>query len=320
MHVFEDRFPLAPTATFTPPHAPADAYREVQRALGLSRVVVVQPTGYAFDNHCTLEALAALGPEARAVVVVAPGTGEAELASLDATRCTRRPLHDAAGRRARLGRPRGDRAARSSRSGGTSTCSSTAATCRRGKRCCSGCRAGWRSTTSASSSARRAPRVQASPRSAGCSTAAAAGSSCRRRTRARRAVRPSTPTSRRSPAALAERYPERCLWASNWPHPNTTPALRAGAARMDRALHRLRREPAEDPGRQPRLALSLLKRPRLTARRRSSSAPGPAGAGRRRGTGARSATTSAHRRSRASPGRGNRPRRDRPARRAAAAP
>jgi D-galactarolactone isomerase len=23
--------------------------------------------------------------------------------------------------------------------------------------------------------------------------------------------------------SLAERYPERCLWASNWPHPNTSP-------------------------------------------------------------------------------------------------
>lgn len=32
MHVFEDGRPLVPTATFKPPHAPATAYREVQRA------------------------------------------------------------------------------------------------------------------------------------------------------------------------------------------------------------------------------------------------------------------------------------------------
>jgi D-galactarolactone isomerase len=84
MHVFEDRFPLAPTATFKPPHAPADAYRKVQRALGLDRVVVVQPTGYAFDNRCTLEAMAALGPGARGIVVVPPEVADAELVRLDA--------------------------------------------------------------------------------------------------------------------------------------------------------------------------------------------------------------------------------------------
>ena len=82
-HVYEDRFPLAPTATFKPPHAPADAYRPVQRALGLTRGVVVQPTGYGFDNRCTLEATAALGAGMRAVVVVPPDEPEASLASLD---------------------------------------------------------------------------------------------------------------------------------------------------------------------------------------------------------------------------------------------
>ena len=53
MHVYEDAYPLAATATFQPPHAPASAYRAVQRELGLARTVVIQPTGYAFDNRCT---------------------------------------------------------------------------------------------------------------------------------------------------------------------------------------------------------------------------------------------------------------------------
>lgn len=83
MHVYEDAYPLAPTATFKPPHAPAAAYREVQRKLGLARAVVIQPTGYGVDNRCTLAALAVLGPEARAVVVVSPETGPDELAALD---------------------------------------------------------------------------------------------------------------------------------------------------------------------------------------------------------------------------------------------
>ena len=82
MHVYEDAYPLAATATFKPPHAPASAYRAVQRELGLARAVVIQPTGYGLDNRCTLAALAALGPEARAVVVVAADVAPAELQSL----------------------------------------------------------------------------------------------------------------------------------------------------------------------------------------------------------------------------------------------
>ena len=82
MHVYEDAYPLAATATFKPPHAPASAYRTVQRELNLARTVVIQPTGYGFDNRCTLAAVAALGPQARAIVVVAPEAASAELESL----------------------------------------------------------------------------------------------------------------------------------------------------------------------------------------------------------------------------------------------
>jgi len=84
MHVYEDAYPLAATATFKPPHAPASAYRTVQRELNLARTVVIQPTGYGFDNRCTLGAVAALGPEARAIVVVPPEVGPTELESLHA--------------------------------------------------------------------------------------------------------------------------------------------------------------------------------------------------------------------------------------------
>ena len=84
MHVYEDRFTLAPTATFKPPHAPACAYQQVQAALGLQRVVVVQPTGYGFDNSCTLQAMAELGAGARGIVVIQPDTPQAELQRLHA--------------------------------------------------------------------------------------------------------------------------------------------------------------------------------------------------------------------------------------------
>jgi D-galactarolactone isomerase len=84
VHIYEDGYPLAPTATFRPPHAPLSSYREMQRALGLQRVVLVQPTGYGFDNRCLLDALAQLGETARGVVVVAPDTDDRELQRLHA--------------------------------------------------------------------------------------------------------------------------------------------------------------------------------------------------------------------------------------------
>ena len=79
MHVYEDRFPLAPQATFKPSHAPLADYRAVQRALGLSRVVLVQPSGYGFDNRCMLEALQELGDSARGVAIVPTDVADAEL-------------------------------------------------------------------------------------------------------------------------------------------------------------------------------------------------------------------------------------------------
>ncbi len=82
VHIYEDRFALAASATFKPPHAPVSAYRQVQRALGLQRVVLVQPTGYGFDNACLLDALAQLGDNAIGVAVVPPDVSDAELRRL----------------------------------------------------------------------------------------------------------------------------------------------------------------------------------------------------------------------------------------------
>lgn len=79
IHVYEHGYPLAPTATFQPPHAPVAAYREVQRRIGMRRAIVVQPTGYGFDNSCTLAAVGQLGADARAVAMIPPDTSDAEL-------------------------------------------------------------------------------------------------------------------------------------------------------------------------------------------------------------------------------------------------
>ncbi|WP_248323834.1 MULTISPECIES: amidohydrolase [unclassified Caballeronia] len=82
IHVYEEGYALAASATFIPPPAPASSYARMQRALGLSRAIVVQPTGYGFDNGCTLAAIAELGSGARGVAVVPPDVGEDELQRL----------------------------------------------------------------------------------------------------------------------------------------------------------------------------------------------------------------------------------------------
>jgi D-galactarolactone isomerase len=89
MHVYEAGYAVAPTATFAPPLAPAAAYRKVQRAIGLQRVVVVQPTAYGFDNACTLAATAFFnasteGLAARAVGMVPLTTSDSTFDELHA--------------------------------------------------------------------------------------------------------------------------------------------------------------------------------------------------------------------------------------------
>jgi D-galactarolactone isomerase len=79
MHIYDHRFPLAPTATFDPPDALVPAYLAMRKRLGVERNVVVQPTAYGRDNRCTLEAMAAIGPSARGIVVVDETTPDAEL-------------------------------------------------------------------------------------------------------------------------------------------------------------------------------------------------------------------------------------------------
>jgi D-galactarolactone isomerase len=82
MHIYDRRFPKAPTAKFEPPDAPVAAYLRVRERLGITRSVVVQPTTYGTDNRCTLEAIAALGASARGVAAVDQTVTDAELERL----------------------------------------------------------------------------------------------------------------------------------------------------------------------------------------------------------------------------------------------
>jgi len=57
-------------------------YRELQKRLGLERVIVVQPNAYRDDNRVTVESIRKLGKSAKGVAVVQPDVPEAELERL----------------------------------------------------------------------------------------------------------------------------------------------------------------------------------------------------------------------------------------------
>ena len=78
------KYPLRETRSLSPPEATLEDYRQVRKTLGLQKNVVVQPSVFAKDNGCTLDAVEALGGTARAIVVIDPDIAEGELASMHA--------------------------------------------------------------------------------------------------------------------------------------------------------------------------------------------------------------------------------------------
>jgi D-galactarolactone isomerase len=85
MHVFDPRFDAVNSSSPAPPPASVERYRqEVQVPLGLQRVIVVQSNRYGSNNLGMLEAMAHFGAAARGVAVVPPDVTEAELARLTA--------------------------------------------------------------------------------------------------------------------------------------------------------------------------------------------------------------------------------------------
>jgi predicted TIM-barrel fold metal-dependent hydrolase len=83
MHVYSSRFPAAPNAELRPPDASADAHRLLQKRLGTTRTIVVNPSTYGTDNSCTLDAIAQFGAGARGVAVVDTSVTDAELKRLN---------------------------------------------------------------------------------------------------------------------------------------------------------------------------------------------------------------------------------------------
>src|SRR3954471_1521170 len=78
-HIYNSKFPVDPTATLRPPNASVKDYRALQRRIGTSRHVLVQPSTYGTDNRAHLEALASFGPSARMAPVVNDAVSADEL-------------------------------------------------------------------------------------------------------------------------------------------------------------------------------------------------------------------------------------------------
>ena len=75
------RYPLSPMRRYTPMDAPARDLAAMLGRLNLERVVLVQPSFYATDNACMIDAIARL-PNARGVAVLAQQTSPAMLDAL----------------------------------------------------------------------------------------------------------------------------------------------------------------------------------------------------------------------------------------------
>ena len=81
-HIYDTRFPFASQATLRPGEALVSDYRALQKRIGTSRNVIVQPSSYGTDNRLLLEALAQFGARARGIAVVNTGVTDAELKEL----------------------------------------------------------------------------------------------------------------------------------------------------------------------------------------------------------------------------------------------
>jgi predicted TIM-barrel fold metal-dependent hydrolase len=87
VHVFGpyDRFPLWAGRRYTPGPASVEDLLGLQRALGLTRVVVVQASPQGTDNACLVDALRRLpagGSQARGVAVIDAATTDRDLAAM----------------------------------------------------------------------------------------------------------------------------------------------------------------------------------------------------------------------------------------------
>jgi len=85
-HIYSARFKVDPNSTLRPGDASVADYRLLQKRIGTTRNVIVQPSTYGIFNDGLVEALGEFGPSARGVAVVNDSVTDAELKRLDAAR------------------------------------------------------------------------------------------------------------------------------------------------------------------------------------------------------------------------------------------
>jgi predicted TIM-barrel fold metal-dependent hydrolase len=84
-HIYDPaRFPYDPKAMLKPGAATVADYRMLQKRLGTTRNVIVQPSTYAVDNRCLVDSLKQFGKSARGVAVINTSVTDDELKELNA--------------------------------------------------------------------------------------------------------------------------------------------------------------------------------------------------------------------------------------------
>src|SRR5215467_7950947 len=86
VHAFDPhRFPFAPSRTYTPESATAAQLLAMHRAVHISRVVIVQPSVYGTDNSCLLDAIKQYGTGARGIAVLPSEVSSTTLDNMERT-------------------------------------------------------------------------------------------------------------------------------------------------------------------------------------------------------------------------------------------
>ena len=86
-HIFGPaaKYPYTPKRGYTPPDALVPQYNKMIDTLGIERMVIVHPSVYGTDNRCSLDAIELLGrARCRMVAVIDDSIGDAELKRWDA--------------------------------------------------------------------------------------------------------------------------------------------------------------------------------------------------------------------------------------------
>jgi len=86
-HVFgpAERYPARdPKLRYQPPLAPLEDYLELAGRLGIERFVFVQPSAYARDNRCMLDAMREMGGRCRGIVDIDEDASDSLLAEMHA--------------------------------------------------------------------------------------------------------------------------------------------------------------------------------------------------------------------------------------------